>query len=145
MTYSALIIRPGAATLEPIEINRHSDGANHIHELIGAHFSLAFKALSPTGHVLVGYCDDEGAYKQDLGWSMVIGRTLRLEPWPLRGPIVITANNRRGETVGMFRRDLEALELSAPGRFDFAGGGGFLGAIPPCTIDNVPTLNLRKR
>lgn len=144
----ALLIRPGSDTLEVIDLLRRGKDhyAGHIHELIGDHFSLAFH-FWPHGHrrpQIVAYCDDMGAYKTDLGWSCVVNATILSEPWPIRGPLLISAADREGNTVPLSSSLHEFLILHPPMRFDFPGGHGFMGDVPPVSIAKIPVLARRK-
>lgn len=105
MPNKGLLVKDGE--IQGIDIQ----SSDHIHELIGNWFTSCFTIDSPDRrHVwLTGYCDDEFLLRPELKYNVVLeGGALYTMPYPIGGPIVITATfQNNGETTSMTSREME--------------------------------------
>ena len=104
---NALLIQNGAISrivLGP-EPNHHE-----IHRLVGDFFSTCFNAPGAgAGRMLIGYCDDN-YFRKPGPWNVILGPSLYRVPWPVRGPIVVTAGVPP-DTVSMSEQELAAFAI----------------------------------
>lgn len=127
----ALIIKPGEEKLSEVNLK----DSQHLHELIGNWYTTCFTVPTKRGPV-IAYCDDEGLLSHSPNyrkWSAYIGHTLRTDaPYPIAGPIVISAANHEGET-----RELTDDEVALFKLHKFA----------PVfrTVPELPVINVKER
>lgn len=107
MANKALLVT--GAEIEQVKVTT----ARSIHDLIGNWFTTCFNVPSPDRPdvFLTGFCDDEFLLRKhpEEHFTVVLEfGTLYAEPYPIGGPIVITATSRyNGETVSLLHAEME--------------------------------------